>query len=521
MAISVETIDKIKALPISGILESEGVPMKRVGREFVCQCVWHDDANPSLTISDQKGFLFCHVCRSSGDAINYIKEKFGLSFREAVERIAKSNNIQVLYTDENSEEIAKRLKERDDAYLVAEQRQKQFRLDLKDNQIAKDFIKSRNIKPETSRAFALGYDKRRNRLTIPIHNSSGKLVGFTGRSIGGEKPKYVNTENNIIFNKSDIVFNEYNALEHIREAGECIFVEGHIDVIMMHQYGIKNVVALQGTASPDTPVVKRLLRRTSRFVLLMDGDEGGRQAIGKFLSAVEQYTLNGKIDLRIASLPEGKDPDDCVKSGIDLRSIIANSENWMDWILDSWLNQLDFSDTVKINDVEKRIKDLFSKISSQSLRTHYFDKAALRLAQNKQNVAAQIAKGFHETASYKVTLKSWTKPSEINVRKNIEKRLLRLYIHKDDLRLILRPLMGYLYFPEMKWLWNRVQEAEQLSNDVPLSGVLSAMMLVAEPQYLQQLRPIIVPTISVDDSSLVVRHIEDRMVLPVEDNMES
>ena len=84
MAISSATIEKIKQIPISDVLEGEGVPMKRVGREFVCQCVWHDDTNPSLTISDVKGFVFCHVCRASGDSINYIKEKYGLSFREAV-----------------------------------------------------------------------------------------------------------------------------------------------------------------------------------------------------------------------------------------------------------------------------------------------------------------------------------------------------------------------------------------------------------------------------------------------------
>lgn len=486
--------------------------MKRVGREFVCQCVWHDDTNPSLTISDVKGFVFCHVCRASGDSINYIKEKYGLSFREAVERIASNHSVQVLYVDENSEELAARKKERDDAYESAERLQDKFRNNLKQSTVAKDFIKSRKILPSTSRDFGLGYDASKKRLTIPIHNSSGKLVGFTRRTIGADKPKYINTENNVIFNKSDIVFNEYRALESIRESGECVFVEGHIDVITLDQYGIKNVVALQGTASPDANVIKRLLKRTSRFVLCMDQDEGGRQAIGKFLSAVQDYALSGKLDVRIATLPDGYDPDDCIKNNVDMRSIIANAVSWVDWMLDTWLDTLDFNDTVLVTNVEEKIKDLVSKISSQSLRTHYFDKAALRLAQNKQNVAIQIAKNFQESSSYRSPVKTWKPPAPEETRRIVEKRLVRLYIHNAGLRPLLQPLMEYLHFPLMKWLWKRTSEAEEFSPNTPLAEVLAAMLIAAEPHYLQQLRPIIVPTIKVDSSPMVISHIEDVML---------
>lgn len=518
MAISPETIEKVKQIPISEVLEGEGVALKRVGREFVCQCVWHEDANPSLTISDTKGFLFCHVCRASGDSISYVKEKLGLSFREAVERIASNHSVRVVYVDENSEDLQARKQERDDAYQKAERLQGKFRGNLKASQIAKDFIKSRNIFPATSREFGLGYDAAGRRLTIPIHNSSGKLVGFTRRTIGAEKPKYINTETNAIFNKSDIVFNEYRALESIREAGECIFVEGHVDVIALHQYGIKNVVALQGTASPDESVIKRLLRRTSRFVLCMDQDQGGHQAIGKFLAAVQTYALNGKLDVRIATMPNGYDPDDCIRNSVDMLAVVANAVSWIDWMLDTWLDSLDFNDSVIINKVEQQIKDLFSKISSQSLRTHYFDKAAIRLAQNKQSVAVQIAKSFHESSKYYAPAKTWSSPDFLKTRRLVEKRLIRLYIHDSELRPLLKVLMENLHFPEMKWLWNRVLEAEEFCSDTPLSQVLAAMLLVAEPQYLQQLRPIIVPTIKVDSSSMVLKHIEDVMIkqVPVE-----
>jgi len=91
------------------------------------------------------------------------------------------------------------------------------------------------------------------------------------------KPKYKNTENNIVFNKAELVFNEYDAMDYVRSADQCIFVEGHVDVIAMWQAGIKNVVALQGTASPSDSIVQRMMRRTNSFVLCMDADEGRRK----------------------------------------------------------------------------------------------------------------------------------------------------------------------------------------------------------------------------------------------------
>lgn len=512
MGISAATIDSVKSLPVSSVLEVEGIAMKRVGREFVTRCIWHDDKNPSLTIADQKGFVFCHVCRASGDSINFIQQKFGLSFREAVERIARNHNIQTIYVDENSEELKQRRQQQQEEYEKAEEMQAYFRKSLKGNQKAISFLKYRKIAAQTSRDFGLGYNPKKNRITIPIHNASGKLVGFTSRAIGSEKPKYLNTENNVIFNKSDIVFNEYRALEHIREAGECIFVEGHFDVITLWQSGIKNVVALQGTASPEQSVINRVIKRTNRFVLCMDADEGGKKAIGTFLKATQDLSLAGKLDIRIASLPIGMDPDEALKEGVDFRSVIANSISWMDWILDIWLDTLDFQDSVNISKIENQIKDLFSKISSQSLRTHYFDKAALRLAQNKQSVAVQIAKSFHDSQKHISSVKSWSMPSFYQTRRNVEKRLIRLYLHKPSLRDVLRPLMPMLYYAEMKWLWQRIIEVENISSGIDLAWSIKAILAVAEPQYLQQLRPIAEPTIELDDSSGVLIHLEDTML---------
>lgn len=511
MALSDETIQKIKSLNVSSVLEQEGVPFKRVGREFVTQCIWHDDKNPSLTVSDEKGFTFCHVCREGGDVIHYIKRKYGLNFREACERIASHNNIQVIYKDEDPQ-IAIEKKRQIDEYLKnVKTAHEKHRAALKGSLVAVQFIKERSILPETSRHFELGFDLAENRLVIPIKDYMGRVVGFTKRAIGDSKPKYKNTENNLIFNKSELVFNEYDAMDHVRSADQCIFVEGHIDVIAMWQIGIRNVVALQGTASPSESIVQRMMRRTNSFVLCMDADEGGEKAIGLFLDSVKNLTLNGKLDVQIASIPQGKDPDEAIKSGVDMHDVINNAEPWMDWILDKWLLKLDFSNSAKVQQVEQEIKKLISSVSSAALRAHYFDKAAIRLAQNKQNIAAEILKNLQSDTSSTPGQRVWRKPEETWTRSSVEKRLLRLYIHRPSLRWMLKPLMDRLLNPDMIWLWNRINELEEVSAVDCTPYSVMAILGAAEPRYLQKLRPLARPTIKIDDSSGVLLHIEDVM----------
>lgn len=512
MALSEQTIERIKALNVSSVLESNGVFLKRVGREFVTHCIWHKDKNPSLTVSDEKGFVFCHVCREGGDVIHYVGKKFGLNFRESCEKIASQFNIQTIYEDEDSESFREKKHKIEELLSDCKIKQEAFRSNLKTSLTAVNFLKTRNIKPETSRSFGLGYDPNLNRLTIPIKDYKGSIVGFTGRAIGDQLPKYKNTENNLIFNKSELVFNEYDSIEAIRAQDECIFVEGHIDVIAMWQEGITNVVALQGTASPSHAVVTRLTRRTNRFVLCMDADEGGEKAIGLFLKSVQDLALNGKIDIKIASIPQGKDPDEAIKLGVKMQDVIASSIPWIDWILDKWLIGLDFNDTTKIQEVETKIKDLISKLSSSALRAHYLDKAAICLARNKQNVAIEILKNLKADLPASVSKKCWSRPSVDWTRMIAEKRLLRLYIHKADMRDYLKPLMCYLSNPDMIWLWERIEELEANSSVDCTPFSIMALLAVAEPRYLQKLRTLARPTIQVDDNPMVLAHIEDTLV---------
>lgn len=510
MALSSETIDKIKSLNISSVLDQEGIYLKRVGREFVTHCIWHKDKNPSLTVSDEKGFVFCHACREGGDIIHFIQKKFGLNFRESCERIAGANNISVVYEDEDPIENARRKEEIQKAINIVADKHSSYRKNLKQSNDCIEFLRTRGIKPETSRHFQLGYSIQENRLMIPIKDYRGVIVGFTGRALGDAKPKYKNTENNAIFNKSDIVFNEFDAIEAIRDSDECVFVEGHIDVISMWQAGIRNVVAIQGTGSPSMNILNRITRRTNRFVLCLDSDEAGEKAIGTFLNATKDLALQGKVDIRIASIPGFKDPDEAIANGVDMHLVVSDSTPWMDWILDQWLNKLDFNNSAQVQDAEKKIKEMISGFSSAALRAHYYDKAAIRLAQNKQSIAAQILKNFQsDTRPHPSQCRSWKRPDLGWTRFLVEKRLLRLYIHSPGMRNLLRPLTKRLVVPDMIWLWNRIEELEQNSSvDCTPSSVM-AVLAVSEPRYMQKLRPIARPTIAIDESPMVLAHIED------------
>lgn len=520
MALSEESISRIKSLNISSVLASEDVFLKRVGREFVTHCVWHKDTNPSLTISDEKGFVFCHVCREGGDVIHFIQKKFGLTFREACERIAASSNIQLIYKDEDSSFLVEKKEKIKELLQARACEQSCYRANLKDSAHAVNFLRERKINPDTSRFFQLGYDKNENRITIPILDYQGKLVAFTGRAIGEEKPKYKNSENSLIFNKADTVFNEYASMEFVRSEDQCIFVEGHIDVISMWQSGIKNVVALQGTACPSDVVLNRMLRRTNNFVLCMDSDEGGEKAIGIFLKSVQEYALSGKLNIKIATLSEGKDPDEAIKNGVDIAQIIGNSLPWLDWILDKWLDKLDFNNNAKIQEVEDKIKELISGISSAALRAHYFDKAAIRLAQNKQNIAAQILKNLQSATPRSQSERTWKKPDLLWTRMIVERRLLRMYIHCKDQREYLRPLMDLLVIPDLIWLWKRIGELEEysLADFIPFS--VMAILSVAEPRYMQKLRSIARPSIKIIDSPGIISHIEEVMSRPLAEERE-
>lgn len=514
MIISDATLTAIKDVPFSTILQKENIECKKLGKEAATLCPWHNDSNPSLTINDEKGFCYCFVCQYGTDAIGFIQQKLGLNFADAVHRIANSANLVVEYDDIDPKLAAEEAQKRAKLFDQLNDQQEAFRANITSPRASRihEILENRSISPATSRFFGLGYAVDgffADRITVPIHDHRGYLVGFTGRATKDElKPKYKNSENSDIFDKSRTVFNENRASEAIKEVDSVIFVEGHFDVISLWQYGIRNVVAMQGTAPPSEAIIKRLSRKTKRFILCYDGDEGGSKAIENFIKVAGPLACRGEITISIAQLPSGMDPDECIRDeAIDFFSVIENSISWLDWQLDVWLTNLDRTDTANFTKIEASIRQLVESINSPSLRQYYIDKASKILADDAKS-AAKIAKNWSENIHVVKLKRKWIKPSPAETRLSAEKKLLRMYIHIPELREECRHLMGQLQAPSHRWLWQRISEIEKYDTRPLKAETVMAILAVCEPYYTRQLRPVAVPTIKVLHNAGILKHIQ-------------
>ena len=513
MSIKDSTIARVRQVPMTEVLDAEGIALKKIGREAVTLCPWHSDSSPSLTINDDKNMCFCFACGGGSDAIAYIQQKFGLGFIDAVERIASKHQILVEHDNLDPEEAIRLARQRRLALDSVQRHQDGFRDSIRSNSglAARQWLLARGIGPDASRAFELGWSSDgyfSGRVTVPVHDHRGTLVGFTGRQIDDNQSpqKYKNSSTSDLFNKSSLLFNEHRALAAARTAGYLVFVEGHFDVISMWQQGIYNVVATQGTSGPPREAINRFIRQCRRFVLCYDGDSGGQKAIEHFVKVVGPLACKGEVTVTVGQLPDGKDPDECIRSGIDLHAIIEAAPQWLDWQIDKWLIGVDRSDTHYFSKVETSIRELVESIKSPALRQYYVDKVANVLASDGKS-ATKLAQNWNKSLPKLRHTGVWSKPVPSWVRSQVEKRALRSYIHFPDTRARLKPLMRHIQGPSYLWLWNRIDELESFGVELNPSMVM-AVLAVCEPQYTRTLRPIAMPTIKMTIQEGILNHVE-------------
>ncbi|WP_353684810.1 DNA primase [Thermodesulfovibrio sp. 3907-1M] len=318
---------------------SEYIDLKKTGQNYKSLCPFHSEKTPSFFVNPSKQIFHCFGCGKGGDIVTFIMEYEKISFIEALSILAKKAGVEF---EPLKRGISYAYKEK--LYEIYEQATHYYMEQLKSSEKAKLYLKSRGINEETVKIFKIGYapqernslcnflkekgfdenlinssglvnnsyDFFRNRIVIPIHDLTGKVIGFGGRLIDSETelPKYINSPDTPIFKKGENLFGFWHAKQYIREKGYVMVVEGYMDVILCHQHGFKNAVAPLGTALTQEQLekTKRILNNlkkfTNRILLIFDGDEAGVVAAQRSLLTL----FNGGFIVKIVLLPEKEDP---------------------------------------------------------------------------------------------------------------------------------------------------------------------------------------------------------------------
>jgi len=324
------------------------VKLKKRGVNYLGLCPFHNEKTPSFTVSPAKEIYKCFGCGRSGNAISFLMEHEKYSYVEALKWLANKYNVEIEET-EASPEMKLQQQAADSLYILNSFAQKYFSDILFNNEQGQDiglaYLKERGFREETIHKFQLGYcleetnafaksalaaqfnieylqksglvvvrddrsiDNYRGRIIFPVHNQTGKVIGFGARIIknNDRAPKYINTPENEIYIKSKILYGSYFARHAIDKLDECLLVEGYTDVISLHQAGIENVVASGGTSLTQDQL--RLIKKyTNNLTIIYDGDTAGVKAALRGLDMALEEGLNVKLVL----IPDNDDPDSYV-----------------------------------------------------------------------------------------------------------------------------------------------------------------------------------------------------------------
>ena len=366
--------DLIARVDIVEIMGSR-IQIKKAGKEFKAVCPFHDDSNPSLTISPSKGFYHCFSCGAHGTAVGFLMNYEHLSFIEAIESLASSLGVEIPY-EQNQQPI----KKNNNLYDLLAEIQAHYQLLLKKNSGAIEYLKNRGITGDVAKRFNVGfappgwrnildkygtskngisellklgliiqkdnnnyYDRFRERIMFPIRDNRGRYIGFGGRILNQEQPKYLNSPETPLFHKGRELYGLYECQQALRNIQKIVVVEGYMDVISLAQHGIDYAVASMGTATTDDHF-NRLFRLTDYIYFCFDGDQAGLDAAWRALKNALPHVREGR-QIKFVFLPEKDDPDTYVKK---------NSATAFEKELDDGLDLSDFL-------IEKLAKDIDMK----------------------------------------------------------------------------------------------------------------------------------------------------------------
>ncbi|MBQ7201916.1 DNA primase [Candidatus Saccharibacteria bacterium] len=424
------------------------VELKRAGRNLKGHSPWGVDKTPSFMVSPEKGIWHDFSANKGGDIFTFVMEVEGISFKDAMEKLAAEAGVDLSKYRGGDPNITKRKVRAKDALELAT---RFYQACLARNREVCEYVfYKRNLNRTTVKEFKIGYspasgkallealkkrgftdnelrdagllnqygkDMFRDRMMIPFIDTTGNIIGFTARIVGKGEPKYLNTQDTILFNKSRFIFGLHNAKESIRKNGFVVIVEGNMDVISSHQAGVEEAVATSGTAMTEQQI-KALSNLTSDIRLAYDGDEAGVKATERAIMLAGDLG----IDLTVISDYHGaKDPDELIQKNPKLwQQAVEERVPAVDWLLNKYEENLNLrlaSDKKKYSDVALK---LLGYIKDEVERATYEEKVAKKL---DVDVAILRKKGtrLNEKLEAAASNKHYKKPKTIVVPDHIKK----------------------------------------------------------------------------------------------------
>ena len=430
-------------------LVSDYVSLQKAGRNFRALCPFHVEKHPSFFVFPERQSWHCFgACNSGGDVFSFLMRREGIDFGQALRFLAEKAGVSLaLHKGGNEVERGKeaRLFEINE---VAAEYYHYLLLTAPEADLARKHVIQRGVLPQIIKNFQLGfsldsweallryltgkgysfeelvaaglviekgggdgYDRFRNRLMFPIRDIQGHLIGFGARALDDSLPKYLNSPQTPIFDKSNIVYGIDRAKTTIRQRNSVVIVEGYLDVIIAHQYGWENVVASMGTSLTEEQL--RILKRlTKNLFLALDADTAGEEAALRSIEIAEQ-TLDKKVvpvpiwsgliryenildaDVRVIVLPSGKDPDEVIKEDISLwQDLVDKALPVVDFAMQAIMSRVNLEQARGKSLAWARLKPLLFEIKDPIRQSHYLQKSARFLKMDERILASDLRRSY-------------------------------------------------------------------------------------------------------------------------------
>lgn len=463
--------------------------LEKAGANFKAKCPFHNEKTPSFIVSPNRGTYYCFGCGAKGDMFTFVENMEGTDFRGALKMLAEKAGVEIKFEKGESKT------EKDKLYSALEEATNFFESELENNTEAVNYLISRGVSKDSIKNWRIGYaplewralysyllgkgftkdlllkvgliknppedskkdayDVFRGRIIFPLSDPSGKVIAFSGRALQTDtNPKYLNSPDTVLFNKSEILYGLDKAKGEIRKKNFAVLVEGQLDLVLSHQAGVLNTVASSGTAF-TIHHLKRLERLSPRIILAFDGDNAGRIAQEK--SAILGLMLG--MDVKSARLTDGKDPADLIRDNPNTwKTVLRDSKNIIEDLLDFIL--LKEKDSRKIGKlVEKKLLPLVILLASSIEKSHFISLIAKRtgireeiLWEDLKRTKAPISPEIPSSDEIRGEITNNRPPRKSNIEKRLvgivfwQKTLPNPMLDVDSLENQIRTIVGDSYY---------------------------------------------------------------------------